>query len=457
MSSLLSLFSSTTETRLPNSQVIIPQIPTISLSQSPFALSSPLLYSTPNADAPTTQEVPLTQTILTQEFLERLQKLRNDDVLIADEARPAFLAIQREADELKSELLAARLQLEEKEMEIRELREQLQAQPPPPPDILQPVISKRKRKKMRNLQQRTEAAAAPADETRPPGCDSVQLTPPPQRHPVPHQPPPPSARHQPLLQQQQQQNQQQQQSQTVHYYHDSNSDDKFLSLADIQNTINTINKKQNKPTNKYNINKHATYKLQQTYTKIRHTTYNKNDIVILNVLTNDAPTTKKRPPKTLHQTEHLLNAIYNHLLSQLSPNNIILLESPPLLYEDIFPYASLSFQLARKRGIHFAPTLIGETHIKWYDGVHIQKGYHHLLAKAVASAILRCNPHPFFGHGRPPQGEFGPWLAPRGQGMASPSYSSTATRPPPYHFRQQQRPPTRHIRPLMDINIPRIN
>ena len=114
MSSLLSLFSSTTETRLPNSQVIIPQIPTISLSQSPFALSSPLLYSTPNADAPPTQEVPLTQTILTQEFLERLQKLRNEDVLIADEARPAFLAIQREADELKSELLAARLQLEEK-------------------------------------------------------------------------------------------------------------------------------------------------------------------------------------------------------------------------------------------------------------------------------------------------------------------------------------------------------
>ena len=144
MSSLLSLFSSATETRLTDSPVIIPQIPTISLSQSPFALSSPLLYSTPNADAPTTQEVPLTQTILTQEFLERLQKLRNDDVLIADEARPAFLAIQREADDLKSELLAARLQLQEKEMEIRELREQLQAQPPPPSDILQAVISKKK-------------------------------------------------------------------------------------------------------------------------------------------------------------------------------------------------------------------------------------------------------------------------------------------------------------------------
>ena len=102
--------------------------------------------------------------------------------------------------------------------------------------------------------------AAAADATQPTGCDSIQLPPPPhpQRHPVPHQPPPPSARHQPSSQQQQQ-NQQQQQSQTVHYYHDSNSDEKLLSLADIQNTFNTINKKQNKPTNMphTNCNKHT--------------------------------------------------------------------------------------------------------------------------------------------------------------------------------------------------------
>ena len=466
MSSLLnSLFSSTCETtfierksllHLPDSPKIPMPILPISLSKSPFSLSSPLLFSTPNADVQLTSDddPDPPQEIQTQEFLERLHRLRQDDVIVADEARPAFIALQRVADDLRSELLAARLQLEEKEIEIQELREQLQALPPSS-DVLQPFISKSKRKKKKKRQQIEAVTAAAANMTRPPGSDSVTLPP-----PTPRPNLQPAQQQQPVQRQQQPQTQQQHrqsQPQTIYFYHDSNSDDKFLTTNDIQYTLDLINKKQNRPTNKYNIHKHATYELRQTYNKITHTTYNRNDIVILNILTNDARTTKNRPPKTLFQTKTLLSAIYDHLLSQLSPNNIILLESPPLLYEDIFPHAALSLQAAWEKGVRFAPTLIGETHVRRYDGVHIEKGYHHLLAKAVACAILRQNPHPLFGLGRPPQGIFGPWLSPRGQGMALPAYSSTAARPPPYHFRPRQMQPTRPTRPLMDIDIPRIN
>ena len=457
MSSPASLFSATNEITM------IEKLKKKILS--PFSPSSPLLFSTqhnppitlcstPNSDVPATQEILVPQEVLTQEFLERLQNLRNDDVIVANDARPAFLALQREADDLKSELLATRLQLEEKEMEIRELQGQLKAQSrSPPTDALQPVISKNKRKKMRK-EQRMEA-----DTTRPPGCDSVSRFPSPLPPPRPNQQQPEQRR----PAQQQPQNQQPHQSTattsaitsppTIHLYHDSNADDKFLNTGNIQYTLDLVNKKTNKQTTKYNIKKHATYELQQTYNQIKRTTYKTNDIVIINILTNDARTTKRRPPKTLQQTEHFLNAIYTHLLSQLSPDNVVLLESPPLLYEDIFSHATLSRQIARNRGVRFAPTLIGEPHIKKFDGVHLLKGFHHLLAKAISCAVLRQNPHPLFGLGRPPQGEFGPWLAPRGQGMMPPSFSGAATRPPPYHFRPQISRPSRPIRPLIDMNI----
>ena len=184
----------------------------------------------------------------------------------------------------------------------------------------------------------------------------------------------------------------------VHYFHDSNSDDKFMTNDDIQYAIDTINKKQNKQQTKYDIHKHATYELQQTLNKITHTTFHREDIVLINILTNDSRTTNRRPPKSLRQTEYLLTSILDHLLSRLPPSNIVLLESPPLLYEDIFPYAELYRRAAAQRRIRYAPTLIGEAHVKRWDGVHLTRGSHRLLTNAVACAVLNQNPHRLFGY-----------------------------------------------------------
>ena len=202
---------------------------------------------------------------------------------------------------------------------------------------------------------------------------------------------------------------------------------------------------------------HDTFTLQPTLDKIINTTYNKNDHVIINILTNDARTTDYRPPKSFNKISGLLNSIYDHLLRQLPPDNITLLESPPLLYEDIFPRAALSFQLAKRRGVRSLPTLIGEAHLlPWTargrrDGIHIRDECRHLMVKTIASAVVRQDPHQLFGLNRPPLGDFGPWLAPFGCGMALPHVPPMAkvAVAPPYHFRRKP------IQPLMNINIPR--
>ena len=479
-------------------------------SPSLFQLSSPDLFSTPRADMPSTQSM-----------LDRLRLLRNvgdddsigqpndqpteeDDCESYSGTRPDKILISHDIDELKSENTALKLQHDENQQEIERLRrqheddrreiERLQQfdpilHPPHPPlPLSAPLLTspspsvptkkkKRKRKKKNSStnQQQQPQQQQQQHQQQQPQQQQPQQQQPQQQQPQQQQPQQQQRQQQQRQQQQgqqqqgqQQQGQQQQQQQptvrqqqqhqpTIHFYHDSNADENFLKTDDIKKKLDEINTKQNKQTTKYNIQKHATFELQQTYNKIRRSTFNKNDIVILNILTNDARTTNKRPPKSLHQIELLLTSIYDHLLSQLPPTNIILLESPPLLYEDIHPFAARSYNIARRRGICLAPTLIGESHIRREDGVHIQRGFHHLLAKTIACAILRQSPHHLFSLRRPPHGDFGPWLAPTGQGMvpshSSRTYSHTASaRPPPYYFRQWQRRP-RPIRPLMDINF----
>ena len=478
MPSLLdSLFSSTSETtiierksllRLPDSPKVSPQVKIpimpmlpLSLSKSPFSLNSPLLFSTPNADVPSTSDNDLapSQEVLTQEFLERLQKLRQDEVVVADEARPAFLSLQQVADDLRSELLAARLQLEEKEIEIRELQEQLQAISPP--DALQPFISKSKRKKMKKTQ-RIEAAVAAADTTLPPGCDSFTLPPPPP--PRPHQRPAQRQAYQQQQPQNQQQlppgctslplglapiplqcsnpQQQQQQQPNLYIFHDSNL--KNVTPAEINKYIRNNN-------NNYNIVPQETFTLPQTFNKIRQTKFKPNDSVIINILTNDARQTQQRNRRTPDQTRQLQTNIIQHLLQHIPRQNITILESPPLLdstSSDIFPYNHASVLLTRKFQIRFADTLVGEQDL-WKDGYHLLRSSRHLLVKSVAAAAAHFSPHQRFSLSRPPFGENGPWAAPKGQGVFPREFRHMAV-VQPMSFRRR-----RAIQPLMGMNIQR--
>ena len=200
---------------------------------------------------------------------------------------------------------------------------------------------------------------------------------------------------------------------------------------------------------------HDTYQLQQTFEGekgVQKTTFRRNDIAIINILTNDARTTKYRPPREFSHVSHYLTATLDCLLCQLDPKNIIVLESPPLLYEDIYPYAALAYRIARHKGVCFAPTIVGEMHLNRRDGVHVLKDFRRLSIQAIACAIAKVDPHQFLGLARPPFGIFGPWLAPFGRGMSppDPSYSAVAASPP-FHFRGHYRRKT--IPNLMDLKI----
>ena len=130
-------------------------------------------------------------------------------------------------------------------------------------------------------------------------------------------------------------------------------------------------------------------------------------------MTNDARHTKNRRPKTTREARNLQHKIINHIQQKTSNNNIIILESPPLLHDDIYPYNRLSYETCQQFGLRFAPTLVGEQHL-WKDGVHLLHTCRPLLITSVAAAIIGINPHAHLKVARPPQGCFGPWMAPFG-------------------------------------------
>ena len=259
-----------------------------------FNSPSPILSSTPRPG------------LLTQELVNRMLELRRvDGDVVADKASPAFLAMRQEMDDLKSQLLAATIQIQELQDQL--LAQSLQRNPPPPSnshptpppnnshpapidnsrplpsnesrpptnavntDDYCPAFSKKKKQKMRK-RERLEAAA---DTTRPPGCVSVQLPPSPPSRPL--------QQHQASQQQQptpQQQPPQQQQTSlpNLFIYHDSNL--KGATAVELRTIINKINKDSNTPTTLFNIILEETYTLPQTLAKIQNTTYKNNDSVI---------------------------------------------------------------------------------------------------------------------------------------------------------------------------------
>ena len=193
---------------------------------------------------------------------------------------------------------------------------------------------------------------------------------------------------------------------------------------------------------------HATYELRQTHNKITKTTFNKDDIIIINIMTNDARQTNLRQQRTTNEVQYLLDKILTHLLRFVPPLNVVFLESPPITNGkgDIYPYSALTSKTATAWGTGFAATLVGESHLKW-DGFHIRANFRYLLARSIACAILQLDPHKAFRLRRPPHGFYGPWMAPIGQGM-TPRISNVAAAAP-FYFRQQPR----DIHPLFNADI----
>ena len=401
-----------------------PPLPILFSSQDDSSPPPPNFSSTPIATEPNTQQLAF-----------KMIKLRSVDEIDA-------VALKRENEALRSEMTALRLQLEEQKLEIVRLRAEQQRPPntpppntPPPLDSSEgysPYTSKKKKKKIRKKERET------AETTLPPGCTSL---------PSGQAPTPPPLLSEQPQQQQLRQKQQQLISPKLYIFHDSNL--KNVTAAEINKYINNNNNNNSK---KYNIEPHETFTLPQTLRKIQQTNFKPNDAVIINVLTNDARQTQKRNQRSPYQTRRLQTEIIQHLLQHIPRQNITILESPPLLdspSSDIYHYNHASVLLARQLKIRFADTLVGEQHI-WKDGYHLLRSSRHLLVKSVAAAAAHFSPHQRFGLSRPPFGEYGPWAAPKDQGVFPREYRQMAVAQP-MSFRRQRRT----IMPLMGINIQR--
>ena len=235
-------------------------------------------------------------------------------------------------------------------------------------------------------------------------------------------------------------------------FKDNNKNNKNNNKKSNKNNNNNNNNNNNSA---YNINLQPTYTLPQTRNSIRQTSFKNNDVVIIN--TNDARQTKLRLQRTINETEHIQTTTLDHLLKFIPRQNIVFLEAPPLLITspyDIYPYNVSTRQLALRRGVQFAETLVGEPHL-WKDGYHIQKRHHHLLIKSIAAAAAFVDPHSHYVLARPPHGPFGPRAAPLRRGPSlppTPSYSyCEAAKKAPLDFR----PSSAHVYPLMSRVIQR--
>jgi hypothetical protein len=156
-----------------------------------------------------------------------------------------------------------------------------------------------------------------------------------------------------------------------------------------------------------------------------------------------------------------------HIQTQ-SPKIITILEAPPALYYDIYPYNNATAILCKRRDIPFSSTLIGESHLWSKDGYHILHHHRDLLVQSCAAAILQINAHSHYGLKCPPEGPHGLWRFPHEHpGRPAPGRFWPALNPPrdsrpltydaPVTYRNVLMTPrghltrNRNIRPLMSI------
>ena len=116
-----------------------------------------------------------------------------------------------------------------------------------------------------------------------------------------------------------------------------------------------------------------------------------HSIVIISVMTNNA-----KAKQSVSHSQSLLQSVFDELKTQISPHNIIFLESPPSLNFDIYPYNRAAYHTCHNSQIYFAPNLLTRSNIK-PDGLHILARYKHLMVKSVSTAIKKMNPYVYFG------------------------------------------------------------
>ena len=174
-------------------------------------------------------------------------------------------------------------------------------------------------------------------------------------------------------------------SATVHIFHDSNF--KGVSTEDLAKQIDAINGGK-KFVSEWFF--HLTFTLPNTLKKVKETVFGRDDLVVVNIMTNHA-----RLQHPVERTQRLLSAILDELLQRLGPKNVTLLAAPPLNvspYTDISVYNRMMNETARQRSVNYVESPLKISQLS-RDGFHIQQRYKGGLLCGMAVAVNRMFSH----------------------------------------------------------------
>ena len=174
----------------------------------------------------------------------------------------------------------------------------------------------------------------------------------------------------------------------VMIYHASNL--AWATPKTIENAVHAIISPRPHPISDIKVAKCWTPKLEDVLSEVKKRDHTKS-IVVISVMTNNA-----KAKQSVSHTQSLLKSVFDELKTQVSPQNIIFLESPPSLNFDIYPYNRAAYHTCHNSKIYFAPNLLTRSNIK-PDGLHILARYKHLMVKSVSTAIKKMNPYVYFG------------------------------------------------------------
>lgn len=147
------------------------------------------------------------------------------------------------------------------------------------------------------------------------------------------------------------------------------------------------------------IKTYPTYQLEQTIDKLKEIRIEDTDVIIVNIMTNDAKKQqkgkKKQRKRAMKEIKRLQENIVEIITMRMPPDRIVWLESPPLLTtptSSIQRFNNLSKGLMERIGGNYAQTLLTRKDMGG-DGLHINDSSRHLMVQSMAAAVLNQDPN----------------------------------------------------------------
>lgn len=195
-------------------------------------------------------------------------------------------------------------------------------------------------------------------------------------------------------------------SRTIHIFHDYNYE--YITPEELQEEMSNIASWFcTEMEDDLVIETHPTYRLEETRNTLKQMSFNSTDLIILNIMSNDAKyhqgiwdnnrkQERKRRNKVFSEIKQLQENIVKIIREHIPADGIVWLEAPPLLTtarSSIQQFNELSKRLMEREGGNYIKTLITSGDIG-RNGMHVKgNGWsRRLVVQSMAAAVLNHDP-----------------------------------------------------------------